>query len=102
MLRVSGGGRDRINPWTYVLLVLLLIPFLFPLGWMFLRPGHRLPPALEQLSEPAGWLAGATAFAAALWFCRPRQPALTPHVVAVGGVGLAQLAATLAGRLSSE
>jgi multiple sugar transport system permease protein len=36
MLNVSGGGRDRVNPWTYVLLVLLLIPFLFPLGWMLL------------------------------------------------------------------
>jgi multiple sugar transport system permease protein len=36
MLSVSGGGRDRVNPWTYVLLVLLLIPFLFPLGWMLL------------------------------------------------------------------
>ena len=36
MLSVSGGGRDRVNPWTYVLLVLLLIPFLFPLAWMLL------------------------------------------------------------------
>ena len=36
MLSVSGGGRDRVNPWTYVLLVLLLIPFLFPLGWMLM------------------------------------------------------------------
>jgi multiple sugar transport system permease protein len=36
MLSVSGGGRDRVNPWTYVLLILLLIPFLFPLGWMLM------------------------------------------------------------------
>ncbi len=36
MLSVAGGGRDRVNPWTYALLVLLLIPFLFPLGWMLL------------------------------------------------------------------
>jgi multiple sugar transport system permease protein len=36
MLSVSGGGRDRVNPWTYVLLILLLIPFLFPLAWMLL------------------------------------------------------------------
>ncbi len=36
MLNVAGGGRDRVNPWTYALLVLLLIPFLFPLGWMLL------------------------------------------------------------------
>jgi len=36
MLSVAGGGRDRVNPWTYALLVLLLVPFLFPLGWMLL------------------------------------------------------------------
>ncbi len=36
MLSAAGGGRDRVNPWTYALLVLLLIPFLFPLGWMLL------------------------------------------------------------------
>jgi multiple sugar transport system permease protein len=36
MLNASGGGRDRVNPWTYALLVLLLIPFLFPLAWMLL------------------------------------------------------------------
>jgi multiple sugar transport system permease protein len=36
MLSASGGGRERVNPWTYVLLVLLLIPFLFPLAWMLL------------------------------------------------------------------
>jgi multiple sugar transport system permease protein len=36
MLSASGGGRDRVNPWTYALLVVLLIPFLFPLGWMLL------------------------------------------------------------------
>jgi hypothetical protein len=42
------------------------------------------------------------AFAAALWFCHRRQPALIPHVVAVAGLGLGVLAATLAGRLPSE
>jgi multiple sugar transport system permease protein len=36
MLNASGGGQDRVNPWTYALLVLLLIPFLFPLAWMLM------------------------------------------------------------------
>ena len=53
MLRVSGGGRDRINPWTYVLLVLLLIPFLFPLGWMFLS---SLKTQVQNTAYPPVWV----------------------------------------------
>jgi hypothetical protein len=73
-----------------------------PLGWMFLKPAGQLPAVLGQVGEPGGWLAGLMALAATLWLCRRRHPALTPHVVGVGGVGLAVLAATLAGRLSSD
>src|SRR5712691_3277827 len=53
MLRVSGGGRDRVNPWTYVLLVALLIPFLFPLGWMFLS---SLKTQLQNTAYPPVWV----------------------------------------------
>src|SRR6266850_1464682 len=53
MLRVSGGGRDRINPWTYVLLVALLIPFLFPLGWMLLS---SLKTQVQNTAYPPVWI----------------------------------------------
>src|SRR6266436_2241381 len=53
MLSVSGGGRDRVNPWTYVLLVLLLIPFLFPLGWMLLS---SLKTQVQNTAYPPVWL----------------------------------------------
>src|SRR5436190_19928553 len=36
MSGASSWRQDRVSARTYVLLVLLLIPFLFPLGWMFL------------------------------------------------------------------
>jgi len=36
MSGASSWRQDRVSPWTHVLLVALLIPFLFPLGWMLL------------------------------------------------------------------
>src|SRR5436190_7436485 len=36
MSGASSWRQDRVSARTYVLLVVLLIPFLFPLGWMFL------------------------------------------------------------------
>jgi multiple sugar transport system permease protein len=53
MLSVSGGGRDRVNPWTYVLLVLLLIPFLFPLAWMLLS---SLKTQVQNTAYPPVWV----------------------------------------------
>ena len=90
MLRVSGGGRDRINPWTYVLLVLLLIPFLFPLGWMFLS---SLKTQVQNTAYPPVWV-----FAPTLGNYREvfqKNPfftfTLNSLVVAMGSTGLALL-----------
>ena len=53
MLSVSGRGRDRVNPWTYVLLIVLLIPFLFPLAWMFLS---SLKTQVQNTAYPPVWV----------------------------------------------
>ena len=53
MISVSKGRRDRVNPWTYVFLVALLVPFLFPLGWMLLS---SLKTQVENTAYPPIWL----------------------------------------------
>jgi multiple sugar transport system permease protein len=90
MLRVSGGGRDRVNPWTYVLLVVLLIPFLFPLGWMLLS---SLKTQVQNTAYPPVWF-----FAPTLGNYREvfqKNPFFTftvnSLVVAMGSTGLALL-----------
>ena len=90
MLRASGGGRDRVNPWTYVLLVLLLIPFLFPLAWMFLS---SLKTQVQNTAYPPVWV-----FAPTLGNYREvfqKNPFFTftvnSMVVALGSTGLALL-----------
>jgi len=50
---VSKGRRDRVNPWTYVFLVALLVPFLFPLGWMLLS---SLKTQVQNTAYPPVWL----------------------------------------------
>ena len=32
----SSRGGERVSGWTYVLIIVLMVPFLFPLFWMFL------------------------------------------------------------------
>jgi len=53
MISVSKGRRDRVNPWTYVLLAALLIPFLFPLGWMFMS---SLKSQVQNTAYPPVWV----------------------------------------------
>jgi multiple sugar transport system permease protein len=52
MISVWKGRRDRVNPWTYVLLVALLLPFLFPLGWMLLS---SLKTQVQNTAYPPIW-----------------------------------------------
>ena len=90
MLSLSGRGRDRVNPWTYVLLVLLLIPFLFPLAWMLLS---SLKTQVQNTAYPPVWV-----FAPTLGNYREvfqKNPfftfTLNSLVVAMGSTGLALL-----------
>ena len=41
------------NPWTYVLLVVILVPFLFPLFWMFLS---SLKSQVQNTAFPPVWI----------------------------------------------
>jgi multiple sugar transport system permease protein len=52
MISVWKGRRDRVNPWTYVFLVALLVPFLFPLGWMLLS---SLKTQVQNTAYPPIW-----------------------------------------------
>jgi multiple sugar transport system permease protein len=45
--------RGRVSGGTYVLIILLLIPFLFPLGWMFLS---SLKTQVENTAYPPVWI----------------------------------------------
>jgi len=90
MLSVSGRGRDRVNPWTYVLLIVLLIPFLFPLAWMLLS---SLKTQVQNTAYPPVWV-----FAPTLANYREvfqKNPFFTftmnSLVVAMGSTGLALL-----------
>jgi multiple sugar transport system permease protein len=42
-----------VSPWTYVLLVVLLVPFLFPLAWMLLS---SLKTQVQNTAYPPVWL----------------------------------------------
>ncbi len=53
MISPSNGRRDRVSPWTYALLVLLLAPFLFPLVWMFLS---SLKTQVQNTAYPPVWV----------------------------------------------
>lgn len=53
MRRLQPSRRDRESRWTYVLLVVLLIPFLFPLAWMFLS---SLKTQVENTAYPPVWI----------------------------------------------
>src|SRR5712664_4705431 len=90
MLSASGGGRNRVNPWTYALLVALLIPFLFPLGWMLLS---SLKTQVQNTAYPPVWV-----FSPTLGNYREvfqKNPFFTftvnSLVVALGSTGLALL-----------
>src|SRR5438034_7308700 len=52
MISVWKGRRCRVNPWTYVFLVALLLPFLFPLGWMLLS---SLKTQVQNTAYPPIW-----------------------------------------------
>jgi multiple sugar transport system permease protein len=81
---------ERVSPWAYVLLVALLVPFLFPLAWMFMS---SLKTQVQNTAYPP------------VWFFRPtlenyrevfvKNPfftfTLNSVVVAAGSTGLALL-----------
>src|SRR5712692_1371607 len=90
MSGASGWRQDRVSAWTYVLLVALLIPFLFPLGWMFLS---SLKTQVQNTAYPPVWI-----FAPTLGNYREvfqKNPFFTftwnSMVVAAGSTGLALL-----------
>jgi len=90
VISLSKGRRDRVNPWTYVLLAVLLIPFLFPLGWMLLS---SLKTQVQNTAYPPVWV-----FAPTLGNYREvfqKNPFFTftvnSLVVAFGSTGLALL-----------
>ena len=79
-----------MSPWTYVLLVVLLVPFLFPLAWMLLS---SLKTQVENTAYPPVWV-----FTPTLGNYREvfqKNPFFTftvnSLVVAVGSTGLALL-----------
>lgn len=86
----SSWRRDRVSPWTYVLLAALLIPFLFPLAWMFLS---SLKTQVENTAYPPVWIFTPTlgnyreVFAKDPFFTFT----LNSLVVAAGSTGLALL-----------
>src|SRR5262245_19017853 len=47
------GRQDRVSPWTYLLLVAILLPFLFPLGWMVLS---SLKTQVQNTAYPPIWV----------------------------------------------
>ena len=53
MSGASSWRQDRVSARTYVLLVALLIPFLFPLGWMFLS---SLKTQVQNTAYPPVWI----------------------------------------------
>src|SRR6266542_6423038 len=90
MSGASSWRQDRVSTWTYVLLVALLIPFLFPLGWMFLS---SLKTQVQNTAYPPVWV-----FAPTLANYREvfqKNPFFTftvnSLVVAMGSTGLALL-----------
>ena len=50
---IKSWRQDRVSPWTYVLLVVLLVPFLFPLAWMLLS---SLKTQVENTAYPPIWV----------------------------------------------
>jgi multiple sugar transport system permease protein len=50
---VRSWRQDRVSPWTYVLMVVLLVPFLFPLAWMLLS---SLKTQVENTAYPPIWV----------------------------------------------
>jgi len=84
---VSGRG-DRVSSWTYLLIALLLLPFLFPLAWMFMS---SLKTQVQNTAYPPVWV-----FTPTLSNYREvfqKNPFLTftlnSLVVAMGSTGLA-------------
>src|SRR6266850_2038080 len=53
MSGASSWRQDRVSARTYVLLVALLIPFLFPLGWMLLS---SLKTQVQNTAYPPVWI----------------------------------------------
>jgi multiple sugar transport system permease protein len=47
------GRWEHVSGWTYVLIALLLLPFLFPLGWMLLS---SLKTQVENTAYPPVWI----------------------------------------------
>jgi multiple sugar transport system permease protein len=45
--------RERVSPWAYLLLIALLIPFLFPLAWMFMS---SLKTQVQNTAYPPVWV----------------------------------------------
>ena len=50
---IKSWRQDRVSPWTYPLLVVLLVPFLFPLAWMLLS---SLKTQVENTAYPPIWV----------------------------------------------
>src|SRR6266852_4101967 len=52
-MSAATGRRDRVSGWTYALIVLLLVPFLFPLAWMLLS---SLKTQVQNTAYPPVWI----------------------------------------------
>ena len=50
---MSSVRRSGESPWTYLQLILILIPFLFPLFWMFLS---SFKTQVENTAYPPVWI----------------------------------------------
>src|SRR5712691_13361431 len=53
MSGAASWRQNRVSAWTYLLLVALLIPFLFPLAWMLLS---SLKTQVENTAYPPVWV----------------------------------------------
>ena len=52
-MRVQGSRGKRVSGWTYAMIVVLLVPFLFPLGWMVLS---SLKTQVQNTAFPPVWV----------------------------------------------
>ncbi len=53
MVSATGARRDRVSGWTYVLVFVLLVPFIFPLAWMLLS---SLKTQVQNTAYPPVWI----------------------------------------------
>src|SRR6266852_6796742 len=52
-MSAATGRRDRVSGWSYALIAVLLVPFIFPLAWMFLS---SVKTQVQNTAYPPVWV----------------------------------------------